>query len=431
MILLLVAVALLGKPTTSQALSLMDRAISGLPANNDGRQPALPHWGDQLAFSSTATDLVLLPTANEDVYLFQIGAIRQMSADSSGTRGNDHSSQPVFSGDGTMLAFKSRAGNLVNGDTNLTEDIFVVNTIGGAYPVRASVSTAGVQIPGTAGCANPFLNYDGTLLVFDSTADNLVSGDGNTATDVFLRNLTLNQTTRLSVNPGNSQEGNGESGQPSISYDGNYVAFRSWADNLVAGDDNGTWDIFVLDRGGNQMTRVSVSSGGVQANSSSSNPRISGNGRYVVFTSQADNLVAGDDNTYEDVFLHDLQTHQTELISKRADGNQTNRESDYAVVSADGRFVVFQSSDDYIVPGDANGEADIFVLDRATGWISCPSLGSDGYNFAPAISGDGRKVAFASQSTTFHPLVSSEDSHIYLRSTMNPGAACLPLLPSH
>ena len=230
-------------------------------------------------------------------------------------------------------------------------------------------------------------------------------------------------TERVSVdsagNQGNDISGwwatiGGDRGYPAISAGGRYVAFESLATNLVPGDTNATWDVFVHDRQTGATERVSVDSAGNQANGTSWYPAISADGRYVAFYSFASNLVSGDTNGFGDVFIHDRQTGATERVSVDSAGNQGNGYSGNgpsgAAVSGDGRYVAFQSSASNLVPADTNGGEDVFVHDRQTGATERVSVHSDGseadYNAFwregsrwPAMSVDGRYVAFESEAS--------------------------------
>ena len=229
------------------------------------------------------------------------GVTTRASVASDGTQGNDDSWSSALSADGRYVAFQSAAGNLVAGDTNGTWDIFVRDRTTGAT-TRVSVASDGTQ--GNSASSAPVLSADGRTVAFYSSASNLVVGDTGWA-DVFVRDLTTGVTRRVSVASDGSQA-NSDSVIPALSADGRYVAFVSLASNLVAGDTNGQSDVFVRDLAMGQTVRVSFASDGAQANGWSRSPTISADGRYVAFTSTASNLVPGDTNTVEDVFVRDL-----------------------------------------------------------------------------------------------------------------------------
>ena len=193
--------------------------------------------------------------------------------------------------------------------------------------------------------------------------------------------------------------GNGPSDEPSISGDGRFVAFVSAADNLVIGDTNESDDVFVFDRQVQQTTRVSVSSRGTEANSISLSPSISGDGRYIIFVSDADNLVLDDTNEMRDVFVHDRQTGQTKRVNVDSTGAEANDAGESPAMSADGRVVVFESFADNLVPDDTNGQQDVFAHEMETGQTIRVSVDLEGRQIeeesrAPSVSHDGRYVAF-------------------------------------
>ena len=184
-------------------------------------------------------------------------------------------------------------------------------------------------------------------------------------------------------------QGNETSGLPSISADGRYVAFASYASNLVAGDTNGSFDIFLHDRQTGETKRVSVTSSGTQGNGSSMDPCLTADGRYILFRSDASNLVSGDTNDRTDVFLHDNQTGETKRVSVTSSGTQGNGNSSYYHLSRDGRFVAFSSTSSNLVTGDTNGKVDIFLHDTQFGTtirISVDLTGIEGKNHHFSIS---------------------------------------------
>jgi Tol biopolymer transport system component len=209
-------------------------------------------------------------------------------------------------------------------------------------------------------------------------------------------------TTRASVSSAGAQ-GDGPSAAPSVSDDGRLVAFSSAAGNLVPGDGNGVFDIFVRDRLAQTTERVSVASDGSEANGTSFEPAISANGRFVAFTSLASNLVPGDGNSVNDVFVHDRDTGETVRVSRAIDGGDPDGPSRVDSISDDGRFVGFWSHATNLVDDDANDDPDSFVFDRDTETIERVSVSmsggdaSAGASFS-ALSGDGRFVAFVSRS---------------------------------
>jgi hypothetical protein len=332
----------------------------------------------------------------------QVGGIpRRSSVDSAGKQGNGASLYPSISADSRFVAFESDATDLVAGDTNGFRDIFVHDHLTGKT-ARVSVDSSGMQ--GDQNSLNACVSADGRYVAFESTASNLVAGDTNGFGDIFVHDRVTGKTTRVSVDSVGLQ-GNQNSQCPSLSADGNQVAFDSNANNLVSGDTNGVWDVFVHDRVTGKTTRVSVDSAGVQGNKISRYPSLSADGRYVAFHSSADNLVAGDTNNVWDVFVHDRITGTTTRVSVDSAGVQGNNNSANACVSADGRCVAFQSVASNLVAGDTNNVWDVFVHDRMTGKttrVSVDSAGMQGYKEStwPSISADGRDVAFESEATT-------------------------------
>jgi Tol biopolymer transport system component len=258
------------------------------------------------------------------------------------------------------VAFEGGAANLVDNDTNGKYDIFIHDCQTGET-TRISVKSDGTEAKGDS--HNPSLSADGQLVAFDSYATNLVDGDTSVMSDVFVRDRQTSQTMRVSVKSGGA-ESNGYSYTPSISADGRYVAFASDATNLVDGDTNGKVDIFEHDRQTNQTTRVSVKSDGTQGNNHSYGPSICADGRYVAFYSVSDNLVDGDTNGVNDVFVHDYQGGQTACISVNIAGVQGNSHSGNPSICGNGRYATFSSNASNLINGDTNGTSDIFVHDK-------------------------------------------------------------------
>ncbi len=330
----------------------------------------------------------------------------RVSVDSSGVQANWSCWDSSISADGRYVAFDSQAFNLVPGDTNGAADVFVRDRITGMTE-RVSVDSAGLQ--GNNHSAGPRISADGRYVAFTSYATNLVPGDNNDCSDIFVHDRSTGTTERVSVDSAGLQ-GNLRSLEAWISADGRYVGFSSEATNLVASDTNGCWDVFVHDRQSGTTERMSVNSAGIEGDSESSTTRISTDGRYVAFMSAATNLVSGDTNGAPDVFIRDRQLGTTELVSVAASGSPGNLESDVASMSADGRYVAFYSIASDLVTGDTNGTWDVFVRDRQAATTERASVGAaglqgDGASYPAAISDDGRYVAFQSNATS---LVSSD-----------------------
>jgi WD40-like Beta Propeller Repeat len=328
------------------------------------------------------------------------GATTLVSVDSSGGQGNGESFFASVSADGRYVAFQSAATNLASGDTNGTRDIFVRDRTAGTTE-RVSVDSAGGQANDGSYVAS--ISDDGRYVAFQSDATNLVASDTDGVSDIFVHDRQTGTTTRMSVDSAGNQ-GNGASFHASMSDNGRYVAFQSDATNLVSGDTNGFTDIFVHDRQTGTTERVSVDSGGGEGNGISKDPSISVDGRFVSFQSDASNLVSGDTNGFTDIFVHDRQTGTTERVSVDSAGSEGNGTSRQASLNADGRYVVFQSAATNLVSGDTNGFSDIFVRDRVastTKRVSVDSAGSagNGDSRKPSLSADGRYVVFDSFAT--------------------------------
>ncbi len=267
---------------------------------------------------------------------------------------------------------------------------------------RVSVSSDGVQANGESllGGGKWQVSDDGRYVVFESNATNLVDDDGNGFTDVFVRDLELRTTTRVSVNA-DGTDADGSSGRPAISGDGRYVAFESTATDLVEGDTSGTGGVFVRDLLTGRTTKISLHSNGGESNGPSGRSSINRDGRYVSFVSAASNLVEGDGNGFADIFVRDLQDGLTERVSVNTVGGDANVPSWVSSISANGRYVGFISSADNLVDGDTNGFRDIFVRDLELGQTALVSVdptggGANGASLGVAVNADGRVVAFSS-----------------------------------
>lgn len=349
------------------------------------------------SLGAAAAALAALTTLGAGAQPPSDGGTARVSVSTLGTQGDESSFEPAISGDGRYVAFASGASTIVLGDTNGRGDVFLHDRYVGTT-TRVSVSSAGAEANSYSSA--PAISGDGRFIAFESFASNLVAEDANGAFDIFVHDRASAKTSRVSI-ASTAREGNGDSYAPSLSGDGRYVAFHSYATNLVPEDTSPYSDVFVHDRATGKTTRASVSSTGSQANGWSAVAVISGDGRHVAFASGASNLVRGDTNGVEEIFVHDRKTGATRRAAVSSDGRGGNDWSGFPAISADGGSVAFASAASNLVPGDTNGQADVFVHDFATGRTKRASLSSSGKqgsggSFLPAISSEGRHVAFAS-----------------------------------
>lgn len=364
-----------------------------IEGNSDSGNCSLSQDGNLLAFVSAASTLVSGDTNNSnDVFLRNISSdtTQRLSVNLENSQeGDNDSGGQVLSYDtrvaiapnGRYVVYHSRATNLVSGDSNGFTDIFLYDTTLATQQI-VSLPNAGLGSSADGDSFEPSISDDGNLIVFKSDATNLVSSDTNSVTDIFLRNVSAGTTTRISVGVGNVQS-NGFSGEPEISGDGKFVVFASFADNLVAGDTNGQRDVFLAEIATGQITRVSVSSQGVEADNESHLASISSDGRYVTFASSATNLVSDDTNGFSDVFVYDRQTASTVRVSVGSNGEQGNNDAgasvfDRPVIARDGKNVLFRSNADNLVSGDTNNMEDIFIRNLANGTTARLSQTVDG-----------------------------------------------------
>jgi hypothetical protein len=307
----------------------------------------------------------------------------------------------AISADGKVVAFASDADNLSEDDSNGFTDIYVYSLDSEQLELISRAHDGG---SGNNRSFSPAISADGRLVAFVSLANDLVAvaGDSNAASDIFLYDRRDGTMTRVNLAPSGAQANN-HSNSVDISADGNLLVFSSLADNLVDGDTNDAYDIFVFDRKRGTLALASRTPAGGVGNHGSSSPRISANGKWVVFSSNAADLVAGDSNEVPDIFLYDVKGKAVELVSVDREGGPANEASDAPAVSGDGRYVAFESDASDLIFGDTNAGSDVFVRDRQSGTttrISVSSDGEEGFGFSSMgdISADGAYVVFSSTS---------------------------------
>jgi len=399
-------------------------AEDGTQGNGFSYHPSISADGQHVGFYSYASTLVPNDTTDRDVFMHhrQTGTIELVGFSDDGSHGGVFAEDLSLTADGESVAFESYLPILAPGDTNSDIDVYVYSGRTGLFDLSSRV-----WLPAESNneSSNASISWDGRYVVFASDADNLVPDDTNAQRDVFVCDRMTRAIERVSV-AGDGTEANGMSSRleaPTISADGRYVSFSSYASNLVAGDTNNAWDIFVYDRDLDNIERVSVGSNAAQGNSHSEIQSISANGRYVAFKSNASNLVSDDTNNATDVFVYDRQEGVTERVNVASDGSQANPGSgmymDPPSISADGRYVAFTSNATSLVSGDTDGYDDVYVFDRHARTIEWASVAESGaganhYCFYPSISADGRYVAFESYATNLVPGDTNGTSDIFV-----------------
>jgi Tol biopolymer transport system component len=406
--------AIQDSPTTRVSV-----ALDGGSPDGDSWEPELSLDGNLVAFVSRATNLVADDT-NEayDVFLYDLVArtTARVSVQSDGTQANGPSDRPFVSASVRFVAFRSWATDLVAGDSNGYRDAFVRDLQLGTTE-RVSVSTTGRQ--GDAEVDTVLISGDGRFVVFSSRATTLDPRAPRGLMSIYLHDRRTGSTRVLAL--GNRGRPDGDSHASWISSTGRFVGFRSFATNLVVGDANGVSDAFVRDRKLGRTIRVSVSSSGAGGNKSSFRPQLSAAGHFAVFRSRASNLVPGDTNRAIDIFVRDVYRGRTSRVHVSSSGVQANARALLRPrITADGRLVAFGSLASNLVRGDTNRSADVFVHDRSTGRTRRVSIGLDGRqangdSSHGRINADGRVVAFRSEASNLVPADRNRATDIFVR----------------
>lgn len=362
--------------------------------------------------------LGLLAVVSVAVTVVSVGASARgdtflVSVASDSTQADQNSADAVLSGDGNLVAFKSRADNLVPGDTNNADDIFVRNRTTG-QTVRVSLAPSGAEF--TANSLEPFLSLDGNAVAW------------STGGTIYWRALDANGAPAgpsVLVSHDTSGDPVGGSQEPAMTSDGSIVVYWSHSGAITPGvDAGGTPDVFAWTRASDSTEVVSVGTSGAKATPGAASylPSISGDGRYVVFESQ-NAFDPTDTNGKFDIYLRDRTLGTTTLVTRGYDGNQTDRDSlegnGGPVISSDGSTVAFASDATNLVPNDTNNNTDVFVWHRATARTERVSVWSDGTqaqgdSATPSLNNDGTVVAFQS-AARLHDWDTNSDSDVYVR----------------
>lgn len=320
-----------------------------------------------------------------------------VSVSSSGEKADDlNLAFHDISGSGRYVVFDTPATNLDPNDNTPFFNVFLRDTL---TKTTEFISSSSSGEHGNSGSMFPTTSHDGRFVVFSSHASNLIANDTNNLQDIFLKDRANGTVTCLTISS-TGEQANDYSDSPHISDSGNYVVFESRASNLVSGDTNGAQDIFIYSRITSTLERVSVSSAGLQANSLSHSASVSGDDRFVVFSSLATNLDSNDTSLALDVYLRDRLNQTTKCLS--CDSGLPLRDGYAPDISEDGRYVVYEGGHDF-APGAVRN--DIFLYEISTGITTLVNVSeyygeqADTHSARPKISANGRYVVFESEAT--------------------------------
>lgn len=386
----------------------------GVGANNQSDMPAISGNGRFVAFVSLAENLVLEDTngfADTFVHDRLTNVTERVSVSSRERQGNEHSgligvaAYPAISGDGRFVAFVSQADNLVAKDNNVNADVFVRDRLLGTTE-RVTMNSAGEEAD--IGGTGPAISADGRFVAFQSQAQNLIPG-GNPflfVDQIYVHDRETGTTEIISVNAA-GEPGNSLSVQPEISADGRFVVFSSFAENLVPGLPSGGLQVYLRDRTTGTIERITENAASEPGDGSSVDPTVSLDGRFVAFETNSGNLI-GDGNHESHILVKDRVTGAFERVSATSTGEPADLLSEHPDITPDGRFVTFFSLATNLAPGDTNNRRDIFVRDRQTGTVvrvSVSTAGEQGTSESewPSIADDGLVTTFESSSDNLVP----------------------------
>ena len=369
--------------------SVQGSGISTLPSVNSD--------GSVIAFESTSGNLVGDANSQTQILVknIQSNSIQRVSVNNSGTAGNKASYSPSISSDGKKIAFNSLSNNLYSGDINGFSDIFVRDTTNN---VTTLVNITKNGIIADKESADAVISGNGRFVAFATAANNLSGQTTNSKRNVYLKDLVTGNLELISIN-NSGTVGNNDSFLPSISFDGRYISFVSFASNFDNIANNNVYDIYRHDTLNKTTKRISYSATGGASNGLSLGSVISADGQTIAYHSLANNLVDNDSNNAIDVFIYDVATQKTELASGNiaASGFSFN-----AKISDTGRFIAYYSTANNLVPNDSNNSSDLFIYDRLLKKTERASVSTSGVQTSKSIdtnisiSGDGKAAVFSS-----------------------------------
>ena len=402
-----------GSPGAVQRISV---DFTGAQANSDSSVPAWSPDGSRIAFASAASNLVpddTNGTADVFVKTLATGAVQRISTDAAGAQANGGSRYPVWSPDGTRILFSSDATNLFSDDTNNSDDLFIKTLATGALQ---QLSSNGIGTQANGSSEDAVWSPDGTRIAFTSIASNLVPGDTNDKSDVFVKLMATGAIQRIST-AANGSQAEGDSNDPVWSPDGTQIAFYSYSSNLLPGDLDR--DEFIKTLATGELQRLSGSGYSEQVNGNSFSPAWSPDGTQIAFVSWASNLVPDDTNGSTDLFVETLATGEVQRISTDAAGNESLGEPSQPAWSPDGTQIAFADWSSTLVPDDTNGH-DVFVKSLGTGAvrrISTDATGAQGIGDSeyPVWSPDGTQIAFDSYASNLVPDDTNEHEDVFVK----------------
>ena len=407
--------------------SSVEASGTGEP-NGASFEPSLSEDGRFMAFTSAASNLVPGDdNSSSDVFVrdHQSGVTELISVNTSGGFANDFSERPDISPDGRYVVFASWASDLVAGDSISTPDVFLRDRQNGTTEL---ISVDSNEIPGTIGSLGGSVSDSGRYVAFQSFDQ--FENDTNSDWDIYLRDRTLGTTRLMSTDSSNTTAA-GASFDPAVSGDGSTVVWWASSDNIVAGDSNGQPDVFWRTTGLLIKLLISQPNGGGQADGGSRSPDVSYNGSFVVFDSNATNLVTGDTNSESDVFRWDINQAPGDplaRISERGDGTEPNGRSLLARINDDGDKVLYVSRADNLLPvsagtGDTNGLQDAYLWESGVNslvsrtWKGEPTNGASQRG---TISHDGSVLGYETFANNLQFTDNNGVSDVVARPTFKP-----------
>ena len=346
--------------TATGNVTRVSLASDGSEADGDSGDPAISADGGTIVFVSSATNLDAAAVGVAgDLYMRETatGVTTRITGGWDDSALNGWVGEPQISADGSTIVYASLASNIVPDDTNGTADVFEYDVDTGVT-IKVSRSAIGANANGPS--SHPAVSADGSLIVYESTATDIVADDTNTASDVFAYDTITGTTDRASLTESGGQA-DAASDHPGLAPDGSTVVFESQATNLTEIATQAGYDIYVRDLATGAVALVSVATDGTPGDGPSRNPRISADGLTVVYESEASNLVAGDTNSTADVFAHETSSGATTRVSVADDGTETDAASRYPAVASDGTRVVYESDATSLATNDDNAHTDVFL----------------------------------------------------------------------